>query len=185
MNILYFHVNHLILIGWESLDKIYCRPQKHNNSTHCMTTVNILKNIDCANFMRVRFAVDCNIWAFVINATSCITVQNIAQQWLIQRKTDGLLSMILLDDIQYNIINKACNRGVHWKMSSLEFHCWPRLAPRSTVEFSGLHFPMYPSIAGIIYIIPYTAIFSWRFSTRYADFTFMVSVLTNFVKICF
>jgi hypothetical protein len=31
------------------------------------------------------------------------------------------------------IINKACNnRGVHWKMSSLEFHCSPRLTPRST-----------------------------------------------------
>jgi hypothetical protein len=55
--ILYFHVNYLILlIGWENLDKIYCRPltdettprsvQKHNNSLHCMTTVNILKNTD-------------------------------------------------------------------------------------------------------------------------------------------
>jgi hypothetical protein len=73
-NILYFHVNYLILIGWESLDKIYCRPlidettpksvQKHNNGPHCMTTVNILKNIDCANFMRVRFAVDCKTTSF-------------------------------------------------------------------------------------------------------------------------
>jgi hypothetical protein len=72
--ILYFHVNYLILIGWESLDKIYCRPlidettpksvQKHNNGPHCMTTVNILKNIDCANFMRVRFAVDCKTTSF-------------------------------------------------------------------------------------------------------------------------
>jgi hypothetical protein len=100
-----------------------------------------------------RRLLDGVIWAFVINASSCVTVQNIARQWLIQRKTDGLLGKILLYDIQYNIINKACNRGVHWKMSSLEFHCWPRLTPRSTVEFSGWHFPIYPSIAGIIYII--------------------------------
>jgi hypothetical protein len=72
--ILFFHVNYLILIGWESLDKIYCRPlidettpksvQKHNNGPHCMTTVSILKNIDCANFMRVRFAVDCKTTSF-------------------------------------------------------------------------------------------------------------------------
>jgi hypothetical protein len=51
--ILYFHGNYLILIGWENLDKIYCRPliddntpkseQKANNGPHCMTTVNILK----------------------------------------------------------------------------------------------------------------------------------------------
>jgi hypothetical protein len=51
--ILYFHINYLILMGWENLDKIYCRPlidettpksvQEHNNGPHCMTTLNILK----------------------------------------------------------------------------------------------------------------------------------------------
>jgi hypothetical protein len=30
--------------------------------------------------------------------------------------------------------------------------------------------------------IPYTAIFSWRFGTRYADFTFTVSVLYKFCQ---
>jgi hypothetical protein len=58
----------------ENLDKIYCRPlidetrpksvQKHNNGPQCMTTVNILKNFDCANSMRVWFAVDCKTTSF-------------------------------------------------------------------------------------------------------------------------
>jgi hypothetical protein len=69
LRISYFNANYLILIGWEKLDKIYCRPlidetmpksvQKHNNSPQCMPKVNILKNIDWANFMCIWFAVDC------------------------------------------------------------------------------------------------------------------------------
>jgi hypothetical protein len=68
-HILYVHVDYLILICWENFDKIYYLPpidqttpksvQKHNNGPYCIAMVNILENIDCANFMRLRFAVDC------------------------------------------------------------------------------------------------------------------------------
>jgi hypothetical protein len=46
------------------LDKIYCQPligettpkivQEHDNNPHCMATLNILKDIDCVNFVRVK-----------------------------------------------------------------------------------------------------------------------------------
>jgi hypothetical protein len=58
----------------------------------------------------------------------------------------------LLEDRWY-YINKVCNRGVHWKLSSREIYCWLRLMPRWTVEFEGWLFPMYPSIADFIYHI--------------------------------
>jgi hypothetical protein len=86
------------------------------------------------------------------------------KQSVILRKTSTLyvistyiICSIYLKNIHLYIvihyINNACNRRVHWKLSSREFHCWPRRKPRSTVEFQGWLFPMYPSIAGFIYYI--------------------------------
>jgi hypothetical protein len=81
---------------------------------------------------------------------ACITVQNIERQRLIQSKQ--MVCWVWFNFTTFSI-NKARNRRVQWKLSSHESHCFPRLTPRSTVEFSGWHFPMYPSIAGIIYIL--------------------------------
>jgi hypothetical protein len=49
--ILYFHVNYLILIGWENLDKIYCRPLLDETSHKV-----------CKNITMVHIAWQC--WTF-------------------------------------------------------------------------------------------------------------------------
>ena len=115
------------------------------NRWYCLTKGDIPKNIDCAEFMRVRFTMDSDrgrisVWIYGVLNTNT----NIHLTWIVM-KQNVMLTMYLIN-IQYKIINIDCMRGWHGKLSPRENQCRPRRS-------RGWQCPMLPSCAVNIYII--------------------------------